>query len=69
MPLTGTAIRNARAGGKPVKLFDEGGLYSSHAGRGALVATRLSIRREAAHPVHGRLPSCVPEDSRRPVVG
>ena len=27
MPLTDTAIRNARPGGKPVKLFDEGGLY------------------------------------------
>jgi integrase len=27
MPLTDTAIRNARPGEKPVKLFDEGGLY------------------------------------------
>ena len=27
MPLTDTAIRNARPREKPVKLFDEGGLY------------------------------------------
>ncbi len=27
MPLTDTAIRNAKPGEKPVKLFDGGGLY------------------------------------------
>ena len=27
MPLTDTAIRNAKPGEKPVKLFDERGLY------------------------------------------
>jgi len=27
MPLTDTAIRNAKPGEKPVKLFDDGGLY------------------------------------------
>ena len=34
MPLTDTAIRNAKPGEKPVKLFDARGLYLEIAPRG-----------------------------------
>ena len=57
MPLTDTAIRNARARREARQaLRRRRAVPDPHAGRGALVALRLPIRREAAHPFHGRLP-------------
>jgi hypothetical protein len=39
MPLTDRAIRNAKPGDKPIRLFDGGGMYSrNRAGWRALVA-------------------------------
>ena len=56
MPLTDTAIRNARPGEKPVKLFDCGGLYLLLNPNGARW-WRLDYRfkAEAQDPLHGRL--------------
>ncbi|OOO00840.1 MAG: hypothetical protein USCGTAYLOR_02964 [Chromatiales bacterium USCg_Taylor] len=46
MPLTDTAIRSAKPGEKPIKLFDGGGLYpTAQPERIPLVALRLPLCR------------------------
>ena len=56
MPLTDTAIRNAKPGEKPVKLFDGGGLYSwKSPRRREVVATEVPVRRQGKAAVPWRL--------------
>ncbi len=57
MPLTDTAIKNAKPADKPVRLFDGGGLYLEVAPqRGQVVAAQVSLRRQGEADLPGRLP-------------
>ena len=55
MPLTDTAICNAKPTQKPYKLFDERGLYLGFPGRREVVAAQMPVQRQGKAAVLGRL--------------
>jgi hypothetical protein len=66
MPLTDPAIRNTKPGGKPVRLFDGGGLYLEVSPeRWEMVAAEVSLRWQGKAAVPWRLPQRKPEKCPR----
>jgi hypothetical protein len=59
MPLTDSAIRNAKPKDKPYKLADGAGLYLlGHPEGRKMVAVGLPLQLQAEDPLHGCLPGC-----------
>ena len=55
MPLTDTAIKNAKPTDKPVRLFHGGGLYLEIAPVGKVVATQIPLRGQGKANLPGHL--------------